>query len=68
LARVEAAPDYYPNQVSLVLVAFVFFHKVTDPVDQTITERLTITCSGGTPNVTVASYLGTDLVTPTATP
>ena len=56
--NVVANPGYYPNQLSLIFAAFVFFTKPADGADPSITYRLTITCSGGVPKVTVASYIG----------
>ena len=67
---IVAAPGYYPNQVSLVVAALVFFTKPADGPNPSITYRLTITCpsAGAVPKVTVTSYIGDQLVTPTATP
>jgi eukaryotic-like serine/threonine-protein kinase len=67
---VVATPGYYPNQVSLIFAAFVFFTKPADGANPSITYRLTITCSasGGVPSATVASYVGDQLVTPAPAP
>jgi serine/threonine-protein kinase len=69
VTSIEAAPGFYPNQVSLVLAALVFFTRPANGTDPSITYRLTITCggAGGVPKVTVASYIGDQLVTPTPT-
>jgi serine/threonine-protein kinase len=69
VTSVIAEPAFYPNEVSLVLAALVFFTRPADGANPTITYRLTITCSGrgGVPRVTVASYLGDQLVTPSPT-
>jgi serine/threonine-protein kinase len=69
VTSVVAEPGYYPNEVSLVLAALVFFTRPADGANPTITYRLTITCAGrgGVPRVTVASYLGDQLVTPSPT-
>ena len=68
VTSVVAKPGYYPNQVSLIFAAFVFFTKPADGANPSITYRLTITCSGGVPRVTVASYIGDQLVTPARRP
>jgi serine/threonine-protein kinase len=67
VTSVVAEPGYYPTQLSLVLVALVFFTRPGDGSNPPITYRLTITCpsGGGTPKGTVTSYLGTQLETPT---
>jgi eukaryotic-like serine/threonine-protein kinase len=62
-----ANPGYYSNQVTLILVAFVFFTKPADGANPSITYRLTITCPSSEPKVTVASYTGDQLVTPAPT-
>jgi len=67
VTTVESNPGYYSNQVSLVIAALVFFTKPADAANQSITYRLTITCSGGEPKVTVASYIGDQLMTPDPT-
>ena len=59
-----AKPGYYTNQFSLIFAALVFFTKPAEGANPSITYRLTITCSGGVPKVTVASYTGDQLVTP----
>jgi serine/threonine-protein kinase len=60
-----AKSGYYPNQVSLIYAALVFFTKPPEGANPSITYRLTITCAGsGAPKVTVASYIGDKLVTP----
>jgi serine/threonine-protein kinase len=65
VTSVVAKPGYYPNQASLIFAAFVFFTKPADGADPSITYRLTITCpSSGVPRVTVASYIGDQLLTP----
>ena len=63
VTSVLAQPGYYPNQVTLIVAALVFFTKPAEGADPSITYRLTITCSGGEPRVTVASYTGDQLVT-----
>jgi eukaryotic-like serine/threonine-protein kinase len=68
VTNVVAKPGYYPNQASLIFAAFVFFTKPADNANPSITYRLTITCpSSGVPRVTVASYIGDQLVTPAPT-
>jgi len=70
LLDIEAKPDYYPNQLSLVLAALVFFTRPADGTNPTVTYRLTITCASGgaEPKGTVTSYIGDQLVTPSLTP
>jgi serine/threonine-protein kinase len=64
VTSVLANPGYYPNEISLIFAAFIFFTKPADGADPTITYRLTITCSSSdVPRVTVASYTGDQLVT-----
>jgi len=59
---------YYPNEVSLIFAALVFFIKPADSGNPGITYRLIIKCSSsGVPRVTVASYIGDQLVTPAPT-
>jgi len=68
VTNVVAKPGYYPNQLSLIFAALVFFTKPADGANPDITYRLTITCpSSGVPRVTVASYIGDQLVTPAPT-
>jgi serine/threonine-protein kinase len=67
LTSVVAKPGYYPNQLSLIIAALVFFTKPANGTNPSITYRLTITCSGSVPRVTVASYIGDQLVTPAPT-
>jgi eukaryotic-like serine/threonine-protein kinase len=69
IESVQAAPGFYPNQVSLVVAALVFFTKPAAGASPTITYRLTITCSGvgAVPDVTVTSYTGDKLETPSPT-
>jgi hypothetical protein len=68
VTSIVAEPGFYPNQVSLILAAMVFFTRPADGANPSITYRLTITCSssGGEPSVTMTSYLGDHLVTPAA--
>ena len=68
VTSVVAKPGYYPNQLSLIFAALVFFTKPADGANPDITYRLTIKCSSsGVPRVTVASYIGDQLVTPAPT-
>jgi hypothetical protein len=64
------SPGYYSNSLSLGLAALVFFTRPSIGSDPTITYRLTITCAGAgaQPDVTVTSYAGDQLMTPSATP
>jgi hypothetical protein len=51
-----------------MFATLVFFTKPADDANPSITYRLTITCtSSGVPTVTVASYIGDQLVTPAPT-
>ena len=69
VTSVEAAPGYYPNQLSLVVVAYVFFTKPADAATPGLTYRLTLKCaaSGAEPTATVASYVGDQMLTPSPT-
>jgi hypothetical protein len=69
VTSVVAEPGYYPNQVGLVVVAYVFFTKPADTTSPGMTYRLTLKCaaSGAEPTATVASYVGEQMVTPSPT-
>jgi hypothetical protein len=69
-AEITPNPGYSPNQLAIIVIAWVFFTKPAEGTNPAITYRLTITCPSGTgePKVTVTSYVGDKLVTPSATP
>jgi serine/threonine-protein kinase len=69
VTSVVAEPGYYPNQVGLIVVAYVFFTKPSDTAGPGMTYRLTLKCSapGAEPSATVASYVGEQMVTPSPT-
>jgi hypothetical protein len=63
-----AEPDFYPTDLPLIVETLVFFIRPADATNPAITYRLTITCSGGAPRVTVTSYQGDKKVTPSPAP
>ena len=64
---VVAEPGFYPNELSVIVKAWVFFTKPGAGSDPATTYRLTITCNASSePKVTTTSYSGDRLVTPAA--